>query len=940
MGKKKEAVKRKIYLNSSRYDLIRYNWKSVSFALVLVLASLGALFALDGGSITGLTAKDFGGCLAVDLTDGKEQAINIQSGVLNNLMAGENTAKFKLLQNKGSYDFYLYPTDETLAKETIKSGETKQFYFSSVCGGEADLSVKIIAKGFVGRAFGGKDQAVLKWLKKGEAPVQICGNGKVEEEVEPWEECDDGNKLDNDGCSVTCMLEPATEEGEWDCVSPENEPTQCAWVPVELPAEIHPEIPVAAGGILIDLSDGRLHVVNVSDEAGNVLIRIGPTDYRFVVDVVSATRADINIYREGKPVFSKKGVSFKIAEYADLDADTKIDLFMMINNGKDKGLAEVQLRWEKPKEEAVSEEETGEEQITIWDISETDKEGELDDAVGEIKFWLGGKTYILKVDVSGTSCLNNAMSIYLDNTSNLIAVNKALVIVKQFDLDKDGVNDLKVEIKSCKDHGKVSVVLSWLNKSISEETTLFVDISDGEKQEIEIDDNGKVKIKIGAEEYELQIDGSAELGAVEKTCATAKVSVLAEGKEIAVQSGSKMTKEFDLDGDKINDLLVEITACEDKGKVKANLQWINMPTAAEEETIQPMVKVSAPAIVIPALVGKEVVFNASVEFLGGEATNHLALTFVVDAATVEATAKKVIDEPTKLTQEFHWLPKKTGSYIVEVVGSYGEDIFDKAMVTIDVTGAKHQFSGYVTNSKEGQNVFAQTQDLLFETLITGNKTYGKEKEFAVYGSNGTVLMFFVNDTWILNYTLSDGQVTELNLTVPSTVTTTGGETQPAPAPSGSPSGGSGGSPGYGPSKETTFGEIPSICYYHWSCTEWSSCFGGEQTRTCERTDSCDEFLAAKPTLTVISYPKDAESKKCIIAKKETAPKTPAQPKITLETVAPEIGEPAPTEEEKSSLGLILSLVAGALLLAAAGVLIWWKMKPKGPSTMAYPPLKR
>ena len=198
-----------------------------------------------------------------------------------------------------------------------------------------------------------------------------------------------------------------------------------------------------------------------------------------------------------------------------------------------------------------------------------------------------------------------------------------------------------------------------------------------------------------------------------------------------------------------------------------------------------------------------------------------------------------------------------------------------------------------------------------------------------------------SDTFILNYTLLDGGNTELNLTIPSTVTTTDGGAQPAAAPSGSPSGGSGGSPGYGPSKETTLGEIPSNCYYQWSCAEWSSCFGGEQTRTCERVDNCDELSAANPSLTVIAYPTDAESKKCALPKKEAMPKTPAQPKITVtETVASESGAAEPTPEKKSNLGLILSLIAGVLLLAAAGLLIWWKMKPKGPSATAYPSLRK
>lgn len=786
MKTKKEAGKRKSYLDSSKYDLIPYNWKSAGVALVLVLASLGALFALDGGSITGLTAKNLGGCLAVDLTDGKEQVINIKDGVLNSLAAGENTAKFKLVKSGKAYDFYLYPTDESLAKETIKSGETKQFYFSPACGGEADLLIKITTKSLIGKAFGGKDQAVLKWLK---APAAVL-----------------------------------PEEGE----RPTGAPA--------VPGEEVPRIDTPKG-ILIDLSDGKLHTVNVFDEAKNVLIRIGPTDYRLVVDVTAENRANIDIYLEEEKVFGKKGASFKKAEYADLDADTKTDLYMMINNGKNKGLVEAQLRWLKPKEELASEEETGGEQIPIWDLSETDKEGELDDATGEIKFELGGKVYILKVDVSGTSCLNNAMSIYLNdasNISNLIAVNKAVITIKQFDLDKDGVNDLKVEIKSCKDHGKINLVLSWINKP--------------------------------------------------------------------AEAGEELLPE-------------EVT-----------------------------IKMSAPNETLPAMVGKEVVFNVGAEQLGGELSS-LILDFKVDPAKIAgAEVKEVSSEPGKIVKEFHWLPKKPGMYSVEFIaqGEVGGILYvGKSTVSMQVTGAKHKFSGYVTNGEEGQSVFVQTPELLFEEPITANKTYGKaEKEFMVYSSNGTTLMFFVNDTWILNYTLSDGQVTELNLTVPSTVTAVGGETVQA-APSGSPSGGGSGGGGYGPSKEEAT-EAPEICYYQWSCTDWSECFGGEQTRTCERTDECDVLLEANPEMTVIAYPKDAESRNCAMPKKEAAPKTiTAPPKAPLEIVAPEEGEAAPVEKKKSKLGLILTLIAGTLLLAAAGVFIWWKMKkPKRPMMAAYPPLKR
>ncbi|HEX8114780.1 MAG TPA: TonB family protein, partial [Kofleriaceae bacterium] len=36
-------------------------------------------------------------------------------------------------------------------------------------------------------------------------PPPVCGNGKVERD----EQCDDGNRIDGDGCSAACILEPA-----------------------------------------------------------------------------------------------------------------------------------------------------------------------------------------------------------------------------------------------------------------------------------------------------------------------------------------------------------------------------------------------------------------------------------------------------------------------------------------------------------------------------------------------------------------------------------------------------------------------------------------------------------------------------------------------------------------------------------------------------------
>lgn len=45
--------------------------------------------------------------------------------------------------------------------------------------------------------------------RKGETAAMVCGNGVVEVSGAVWEECDDGNLNNGDGCSCACALEPA-----------------------------------------------------------------------------------------------------------------------------------------------------------------------------------------------------------------------------------------------------------------------------------------------------------------------------------------------------------------------------------------------------------------------------------------------------------------------------------------------------------------------------------------------------------------------------------------------------------------------------------------------------------------------------------------------------------------------------------------------------------
>src|SRR3989344_2459908 len=63
--------------------------------------------------------------------------------------------------------------------------------------------------------------------------------------------------------------------------------------------------------------------------------------------------------------------------------------------------------------------------------------------------------------------------------------------------------------------------------------------------------------------------------------------------------------------------------------------------------------------------------------------------------------------------------------------------------------------------------------------------------------------------------------------------------------------------------EGTVVQPSNTCLQSWDCQFWSDCQSGRQTRTCFRSDTCDQQLAAGSVLSITSIPKPSESQACI-----------------------------------------------------------------------------
>jgi hypothetical protein len=176
-------------------------------------------------------------------------------------------------------------------------------------------------------------------------------------------------------------------------------------------------------------------------------------------------------------------------------------------------------------------------------------------------------------------------------------------------------------------------------------------------------------------------------------------------------------------------------------------------------------------------------------------------------------------------------------------------------IVLAIPGVPHQFYGTVTlngnSAPDGTAVVVEIEGEEVASTTTKDGKYGYDPIFYVEDPNNDLcyptcptLSFFVNgiDTGQTK-SFCNTCVTELNLIA------TGGEVPPSPPGGG---GGGGGLPPTPEEEEEEEGEEapPELCEERWSCSKWSKCVEGVQTRECEDLNKCgtekDKPLESQP----------------------------------------------------------------------------------------------
>jgi len=171
-------------------------------------------------------------------------------------------------------------------------------------------------------------------------------------------------------------------------------------------------------------------------------------------------------------------------------------------------------------------------------------------------------------------------------------------------------------------------------------------------------------------------------------------------------------------------------------------------------------------------------------------------------------------------------------------------------LVLAIPGIPHQFYGSVTyngqSAPDGLSVVAKINGVEVASTTTSDGKYGYSPVFYVDDPNniraGDNVSFFVNgiDTGQIKKFVNGG-ITQLDLTVtgPSVGTTT-------PTQTSGDGGGGGGGGGGGVVTTTTVAEETTTtvekCQEEWTCTDWSECKDGIQTRTCTDENNCGTDL--------------------------------------------------------------------------------------------------
>jgi hypothetical protein len=182
-----------------------------------------------------------------------------------------------------------------------------------------------------------------------------------------------------------------------------------------------------------------------------------------------------------------------------------------------------------------------------------------------------------------------------------------------------------------------------------------------------------------------------------------------------------------------------------------------------------------------------------------------------------------------------------------------------ANITLAVPGIPHAFYGSVTwngqAAPDGMTVTAKIGGVEVANTTTsggkygypiGCKAPGYPNSFCVDDSNsdrsGSTIAFFVNGVDTGKTAIFCNGCYDLCGKDPTNCTTTfdlsaSGGTSP-PAPGGSPSGPSGSTGGTTTGNQTTGGTTSQGCQEKWTCSEWSTCVSGVQSRTCTDANNC------------------------------------------------------------------------------------------------------
>ncbi len=298
----------------------------------------------------------------------------------------------------------------------------------------------------------------------------------------------------------------------------------------------------------------------------------------------------------------------------------------------------------------------------------------------------------------------------------------------------------------------------------------------------------------------------------------------------------------------------------------------------------------------------------------------------------------------------------------------------------------HQFYGYVFWNENsavtapktiaavlGTNTFSSTikDAACINKICTGKYGYGTDNILRVkWGKKGDLIIFKVDSLNLKNYTYEPEQATQLNfsllaeavapainVTIPANVTdqtactsnwncsdwntcteqkqsrtcndlnrcnlTQLNKTEEQSC---------GASQNNQPQKSTTVKNVTAAlaCPYLWDCSTWSECStGGTQTRTCVRSDDCDQKFKDGKVPSVITLPKPSEKKVCSTVEVTPPLSTTLPPqKFTPPTPLAAPKEIIPVKEESSFWTYIL-IIAIVVVLIAIGALVYFLKRGRG-----------